>query len=199
MKFTYLLTAATLATVMALPAAAHGVSVFSTPLTGTQELPPNNSGGKGSATITLDDDAMTMRVQASFSDLSGNATAAHIHCCTAASGAGNASPATPVPSFANFPTGSTSGVFDQTLDLSVATNWNSAFINTHGGSVTSAFTALEQGLSDGKAYFNVHSSAFGGGEIRGTLTSAVPEPSTALLTMMGVLGVGAVSRRARRL
>ena len=54
---------------------------FTATLTGSQEVPPNNSSGIGSATVTLNRNPAqsTITVNLAFSGLSGNATAAHIH------------------------------------------------------------------------------------------------------------------------
>jgi hypothetical protein len=54
-----------------------------------------------------------------------------------------------------------------------------AFATANGGSVAASEAALFQAIADGKAYFNVHSASFPGGEIRGFLqllnpTSASP-------------------------
>jgi hypothetical protein len=46
-------------------------------------LPHGSCQAAGDARITLDFDLLTLRVEASFSGLLGNVTAAHIHCCTA--------------------------------------------------------------------------------------------------------------------
>src|SRR5262249_14174182 len=76
--------------------------------------------------------------------------------------------ATMVPTFTNLPLGVTSGDFSQVL------SYNPAFITAHGGTTASAEAALLGGLAAGQAYLNIHSSVFGGGEIRGFL--AVPGP-----------------------
>lgn len=64
----------------------------------------------------------------------------------------------------------------------------------NGGTISSAMNALLFAAEDGKAFFNIHSTAFPGGEIRGLLTD-VPEPTSIFLTG-GVL-VGMVLRRRR--
>ncbi|WP_431256525.1 CHRD domain-containing protein [Roseateles chitinivorans] len=86
----------------ALPAVAHDI-VYTAPLSGGAEFPPNASAGTGLATVTFNDDDFTMRVQVTFAGLTGITTASHIHCCTAAAGAGNAGVATTTPTFPNFP------------------------------------------------------------------------------------------------
>ena len=51
-------------------------------------------------------------------------------------------------------------------------------------------------MNDGKAYWNIHSSAFGGGEIRGFMVP-VPEPGTLAIAGLAAAGlaVGAWRRR----
>jgi hypothetical protein len=193
MKLTPLLAAATLAFAAVMPAAANSIT-YTADLSGLNEIPDNTSAGTGLAIITLDDHAMTMRVQADFANLTGNVTSAHIHCCTTVPAFGTSGVATTTPTFAGFPAGVTSGTYDQTLDMSLASSWNGAFINTHGGTIETAFSALAQGLADQKAYFNIHSTAFASGEIRGTLT-AVPEPGTYALMLVGLVGIAALGHR----
>jgi hypothetical protein len=45
-------------------------------------------------------------------------------------------------------------------------------------------------------YFNVHTTTFGGGEIRGNI-AVVPEPSTYVLLASGLAGLGMIARRRR--
>jgi hypothetical protein len=149
-------------------------------------------------TITLDMDLSTMRVQATFSGLAGTVTAAHIHCCTAAPGTGNAGVATMLPSFNGFPMGVSAGSYDQTFDLSLSGSYNPAFITNNGGTVALAMNALVLGMEAGKAYLNIHTSQFPGGEIRGLLPATpVPEPQTYALMALGLALVGAAARRHR--
>ena len=68
-----------------------------------------------------------------------------------------------------FPIGVTSGSYDQTLDLGVATSYNAGFITAQGGSIAAAKNALIAAIGNGRAYLNVHSNVFPGGEIRGFL------------------------------
>ena len=179
----------------AVPASA-AVFMFEANLTGAQENPPVVTNGTGFGSVAIDTTLQTMRVIISFSGLTGNTTVAHIHCC-AAVGA-NAGVATQTPTFTGFPAGVTSGFYDRTFDMTLASSFNATFITNNGGSAATAFAALLTGLQAGRAYQNVHSTFAPGGEIRGQL-AAVPEPASwaMLITGFGVAGV-ALRRRRRR-
>ena len=94
---------------------------------------------------------------------------------------------------AGFPN-TVSGTFHHTFDLTDATSYGGGFLSSFGGDVDAARAEVLRGLVAGEAYFNIHTSVFPGGEIRGDI-QAVPEPST--VTLMA-LGLGAVWRRCRR-
>lgn len=196
MQFKVIASAAAAALISALPAHAS-TTIFNALLTGAAEAPPNGSGGAGFAIVTLDDAAFTMRVQSVFAGLTGSVTVTHIHCCTAAPGTGTAGVATTTPTFPGFPVGVSTGTYDATFDMLSASSWNAAYITNNGGTVNSAFAALQTGLNNGSAYFNVHSDAFPGGEIRGFLVTQVPEPSTYALMALGLAVVGGLARRQR--
>src|SRR4051812_14177112 len=118
---------------LALPASAHAVPVtFVANLSGPSESPPNTSLGTGSATVTFDLAANTMRVQVNFSGLTGTTTASHIHCCTTVPFAGTASVATTIPTFTDFPLGVTSGTYDHLFDMLLASSYNPAFVTANG-------------------------------------------------------------------
>jgi len=175
---------------------AHEVEV-SALLTGSAESPPNGSPGIGSAQVTLDLDVITLRVQASFSGLIGTTTAAHINAPTTTAGVGIAGIATQLPTLPGFPIGVTSGIYDQTIDLTVASSYNPAFITSSGGTVSQALNALIFALEDGKAYLNIETTAVASGEIRGFLVP-VPEPATLGLAAVGMAAIVAVRARTRR-
>jgi hypothetical protein len=158
-------------------------------LDGLSESPPNPSPGTGLADVDYDDAAHTLHLQVSFIGLLGTVTASHIHAATAAPGIGTAGVATTTPTFAGFPSGVTSGTYDNTLDLTLTSSWNPSYITAHGGTTAGAEAALAAALADFKAYLNIHTSAFPGGEIRGFL-AAVPEPAT-----LGLLGFAALLLR----
>jgi len=86
-----------------------------------------------------------------------------------------------------------SNIFDTTL----ASNYNPTFITANGGTPASAEAALFSAIATGKAYLNIHSTAFGGGEIRGFLVpKAVPEPAINMLMTLGILGFLFAKQRA---
>jgi hypothetical protein len=133
-----------------------------------QGVPPDRSGsGIGNFTLT---DTGTFSYTISYSGLSGNSTAAHIH-----------GPALPG--------------FDAGVLIPLQGGTFGSPQGSFNGSV-----ALNQGqidqLNQGLWYVNIHSSTFGVGEIRGQIT-AVPEPRTiALIGLAGGLMVALKKRRS---
>jgi len=175
--------------------------VFTATLSGLNEKPlSTDSPGTGFAVVTVDGNIMTVTVN--FSGLvsttsngsPSGTTAAHIHCCAPATGV--AGVATPLPTFPGFPSGVTSGTYTNTFDLTLASTYNANFINANGGTVEGARLAFLNGLQAGQTYFNIHSNAFPGGEIRGQL-QPVPEPATLILLGTGLAGVAMRMRKKR--
>lgn len=171
---------------------------YSVTLDGLSESPVNASPGFGSGTVNYDNVTHSLQIQVSFSGLTGTTTASHIHAGTAAPFAGTAGVATTTPYFAGFPIGVSSGSYSTTLDLTLASSWNGAYITANGGTTSGAETALGTAMADGKAYWNIHSTTFGGGEIRGFLVP-VPEPSTIALAGLGTLGIAGSAWNRRRI
>lgn len=171
---------------------------FSADLSGAAEDPPNASPASGQVTVIFDMESHTLRVIASFQDLIGTTVASHIHCCTADPFAGNVGVATMVPSFAGFPLGVTSGTFDQTYDTTLAASFNPAFVTSHGGDVGAAELALFTALQEGRAYFNIHTTAFPPGEIRGFPQQKVPEPGTLALVSLALVALPFARRTRQR-
>jgi hypothetical protein len=173
--------------------ASASIVIYDATLLGSSESPANASPGTGFAQVTIDNVADTMNVIVTFSGLVAPNTASHIHCCTATPGIGTAGVATTVPTFTGFPTGVTSGTYNNTFDMLLASSYNPAFITT---TPLAAFGVLQTGLNAGDAYLNIHSTSFPGGEIRGFL-HAVPEPSTWAMMILGFAGVGFMAYRRR--
>jgi CHRD domain/PEP-CTERM motif len=180
---------------VALTAAVAGAQTWTATFTGAAEAPPNASPGTGSATLSLTGNVLT--INGTFTGLLAPTSVAHIHCCVAVPQTGTAGVATTTPSFVGFPLGVTSGTFLLTLDLTQASSYNAAFI-TANGNIDGARAALLAGMNGGRAYFNIHSTQFPAGEIRGFIISTVPEPSSVFLTTAGLFGVALLVMRRRR-
>jgi hypothetical protein len=146
-------------------------------LSGPNEFPANTSPGTGKAVVTINGNIM--RVQVTFSGLvavtsaglPSGTTASHIHAPTAIplSLTSTAGVATTTPTFTDFPLGVRAGTYDHSFDMTQNSSYNPAYITANGGTAASAFTALKTAIAAGKSYLNIHSNAFGGGEIRGYL------------------------------
>ena len=148
------------------------------------------TGGEFGAGITYDDVTNLLTINVAwgsgngFTNLTGNATAAHIHGPTVSGGT------------ASF-TQNASVLIG--LDGAPFTFSNSASSGFITGTSNALSGANETALFAGQLYINVHTSTNGGGEIRGNLVNpvAIPEPSScAALGGALVLGL-AVSRRRR--
>ncbi|MBV9862292.1 MAG: CHRD domain-containing protein [Alphaproteobacteria bacterium] len=118
---------------------------FKAALNGASEVPPTNSSGTGSATVTVDNATKKVSWTVQYSGLSGPATAAHIHC-GAAPGA-NAGVAVPL------------------------TGAGAPPASPLQGSATMTDAQLSD-LTAGRCYVNIHTDANKGGEIRGQLAQA---------------------------
>ncbi|MSU58030.1 MAG: CHRD domain-containing protein [Pedosphaera sp.] len=140
--------------------AAFAQSTFQAILDGLQEAPvPNASPGTGFGTVVLNAAQTQITVDENWSGLLAPATLSHIH-----------GPAAP---------GVATGV---AFPLAGVPNATAGAIPQQVFAVTPAQVA---NLFAGLMYFNVHSSAFPGGEIRGQIT-LVPEPATTTLFAAGL-------------
>lgn len=108
-----------------------------------------------------------------FSDLTGNATAMHIH--GPADINSNGGVLYNLGSLPGFDNSASNGGFLGTITLS---------------------TIDVQTLFDGEMYLNIHTDANPGGELRGNIVSAIPEPSS--LAILGIMGSVVGFRRRRR-
>ena len=182
-------------------AAQAGLTLFSG--TFAPEATATGAIGTGTGTLSMqfDDTARTLFIDATWSGLSGNTSTAHIHCCTATPNTGTSGVALATGGILpGFPLGVKSGTYTQLIDLSSVTNYNSGFVTGSAGfgGLTdpdeAAQARLISNLSSGQAYFNIHSSTFTGGEIRAFVT-AVPEPGTWAMMVLGLAGIAGIARR----
>ena len=150
------------------------------------------STGSGSVYVEYDDEGNTLYISATWANLAGPSTVAHIHGPTSVPGTGTAGVAVTPSTLPGFPTGLSSGNYSVVLDLSNTATYTGAFL----GSLTAeeAEQKLVQSFYDGKAYFNLHSSFATGGEIRGFL-APIPEPGTWALMGLGFAAVAGAARR----
>ena len=123
---------------------AHASSVKGT-LSGDQEVPPSGSAGTGTVSGTMDANTGALTLHISFSGLSGNTTAAHIHSAPAGSNGGVSVNLGPL----GLPLGVTSGGFTAETALSAEQVAN---------------------MMAGNMYVNVHTEAVPSGELRAQLT-----------------------------
>lgn len=129
----------------AAPSAEAKTWTYSVVLNGKSETPPNATKGTGLGTVKYDDVTKELSWNIKYSGLTGDATAAHFH-----------GPAKP---------GAAAGVLVP--------------IGPKGGAIISPIigsTTLTddqaKALTDGTVYFNVHTQANPGGEIRGQVVKA---------------------------
>ncbi|RKP51937.1 CHRD domain-containing protein [Pararobbsia silviterrae] len=114
---------------------------FTSELLPSSEVPPNDTTGKGHLYATYDTSTKSFGYKVTYDGLSGAATAAHFHG-PAAEGQ-NAGPVIPIPK-----------------DALASPIQGKQTLNDQ----------QEADLLAGKWYFNVHTAAHPGGEIRGQLT-----------------------------
>ncbi len=192
MKIQGLLLAATLG-LSGMGSNVYAAPVLFTTNLGNFENPPTGSSGTGFAAVTMDVVAHTLIISVNFSGLTGGTTASHIHCCTAAPG--NIGVATTTPFFPGFPLNVQAGSYLDIFDTTLAGSFNAAFVTASpGGTVAAAEARLFAGLLAGQAYFNIHTTTSGGGEIRGFLAE-VPEPGTLPLTGAALAAIALLRRR----
>ncbi len=129
--------------------------IFAAGLNGGNEVPPNESPASGSALVKIHPSGTALLFRLTVRDLTGTESAAHIHCG--------------VPG-ENGPVGVTIP-FSNPTPISGGTRYQGAMTAADSGNgcgwadIADAYAAIQAG----EAYVNVHTSTFGGGEIRGQL------------------------------
>ena len=140
---------------IALPGAVSAVDpsqpAFGGPLTGAQEVPAVATAATGQGTVAISADGSTITYLVTYSGLSGTANAAHIHTGAAGVSGGVILPLVVGPS-----------PMSGTL---TAANF------TASGTVTT-FAQAVAAIKAGTTYFNIHTTANPGGEIRGQILAA---------------------------
>jgi len=95
--------------------------------------------------------------------------------------------------FHNAPAGASAGV-----DLGIPANSGADWVSPIDRTAIPVGAAEETNLLAGNWYVNIHTSNFGGGEIRGqVLVALVPEPATAGLAVIAFLSAVSLGRRKR--
>jgi hypothetical protein len=178
-------------TIAVLAAGPASAAVFTTLLNGANEAIPNMSAGTGTGMLVLSSNATKIKVDISWSGLTGPLRAGHTHCC--------ALPGANGPVAIDFsPPAAATGSFSRFYDLGLASTYSAGFLASNGGSAATARLAFLGGLNSGRAYFNLHTARFPGGEIRGNLLAgAVPEPASWAMLIAGFGLTGATLRRRR--
>ncbi len=115
---------------------------FSARLQGAQQVPPNSSGGTGSAYVLADNGTDSVFLTGNFTGLSAPATMAHIH---------------------NEGLPGVNGPVLIPLVVSLATQ------GTIHVAAAASDAAISQ-MTEGSTYVNIHNATYPGGEIRGQLT-----------------------------
>jgi hypothetical protein len=199
------------------PAAATSISgllcgdscEFDAVLSGTAEEPPNASPALGSAHVAISSDFLWLGASwgtHADPDLLGGMTSARIYVVN---GPGDTNPldtrgpaASPYPMFSHFGYIGLTGGFETALRIPLldASTYNPEWVMASGG-IEAAEVALITGLLSGRAYYEVTSSAFPDGEIRGFFTQTeppapIPEPASVFLLGSGLALLVVRRRRA---
>jgi len=130
--------ALTAASLLALPPAAFAETInYKATLTGAAQVPPVDTKGTGTLTATYDTVSKKLTYTVDYKDLTGPATAAHFH-----------------------------GPADAKTNAGIVVPVTGAVTSPIKGEATLT-DAQAADLAGGKWYFNVHTAANKGGEIRG--------------------------------
>lgn len=140
---------------------AFAATGFSCLLTGASEVPPVATPATGSCTAVLNDAGTQVTYSVSFQNLTGTYTASHFHAAAAA--------------------GANAGVTFGFIGVGagwVFSNGNKDGVLTNG--IWNLTATQKANLLAGLTYVNVHSTTFGGGEVRGQVLQdqSVPTRNT---------------------
>jgi hypothetical protein len=142
-------------TLMAVPGAVLAVDptqpAYGGPLTGAQENPAVATAATGQGTVVISADGSTITYIVTYSGLSGTVNAAHIHTGAMGTNGGVILPLTAGPS--------------PMVGTLTAANFSAS------GAVTT-FAQAVAAIRAGTTYFNLHTTANPGGEIRGQIVAA---------------------------
>jgi hypothetical protein len=153
--------------------------------------------GSGNLQLIYDNIARTLAISADWTGLSGNTTTAHIHCCNVLPNTGTSGVALAQGSILpDFPLGVKSGSYSRLIDLSQSNQYGAAFFSASGSTTLGAEQRLMTNLGTGNAYFNIHTTTFGPGEIR-AFVKAVPEPGS-LALVLAAAGLAALTVGKRK-
>lgn len=122
------------------PAAFAQAVTYKADLKTSAEVPPVDGKGSGTVTATYDPASKKLTYTVNYKDLTGPATAAHFH-----------------------------GPADAKSNAGIVVPVNGAVTSPIKGEATLTDAQVKD-LADGKWYFNVHTAANKGGEIRGQVT-----------------------------
>jgi CHRD domain/PEP-CTERM motif len=189
-------TVITIGALIAATAPAYAATTFTSRLSGLSEIPtPNNSAGTGVATAAFFNANNSIRLTGSFQNLTGLSLFGHLHCCSTASATG--AQAIDFSENPGFQLGVNTGSFDITYDLLDPTTYTAAFLAAGGGTAIGARDRLLNNLNNNLGYFNIHSTVFRAGELRGQL-AGIPEPASWGMMIVGFGLAGGAMRRRRQ-
>ena len=175
-------------------ASAHAATIFVADMNGVNEVPPNASTNTGTATFVLNDaeTELSYNIVTSFFDLAdlgqpgaNDISGLHLH---------NAAPGSNGPVvFGIFGPNQDLNDRSVTIDIDGTVSFSGVWDSTDPSSQT--LISQISNLKNNLLYINLHTEpGFLAGEIRGNLV-LIPEPSTACLFGLALLGVGILHRR----